>query len=272
MTTKTLTTPRFSMPKIGLGTYKLTGADGTKAIENALHAGYKHIDTAQMYGNEKEVGQALKNSGKSKGEISVTTKIWPENFARLTEATEESLRNLQLDKVDLLLLHWPSKDLDTTKKGIDLLNEVIHKGYAQHVGVSNFNIELLQHTIGKAPVVCNQVEYHPYLSQETLKNFMHRNELALIAYQPLAHAKITDDAVLKQIAENHKKTVSQVALRWLTQQEGVAAIPKSGSKERQAENLEVFDFELTEGEMNKVYALNTSKHLVNASTAPEWNK
>ncbi len=272
MNNKKLTTSKFSIPKIGLGTYKLQGEKGIEAIESALRIGYTHIDTAQMYDNEIEVGKAMANSNKSREDIFLTTKIWPENFQKLTKATEECLKKLQTEQVDLLLLHWPAADLNDTKKGIELLNEVLKKGYAKNIGVSNFNIELLKLAIAAAPIVCNQVEYHPYLSQQTLLSFMRKNDLALIAYQPLAHANIMDDKKLLEIAEAHNKEVSQVALRWLFQQEGVAAIPKSGSEERQKENLDMFDFELSEKDMKEIYELNTTKHLVNASTAPEWDK
>jgi diketogulonate reductase-like aldo/keto reductase len=240
-------------------------------METALALGYRQLDTAQMYDNEKEVGAAIINSRVNREDVFVTTKIWSTNFTRLVEATEESLRNLKTEQVDLLLLHWPAAELNDTKKGLESLNTVLQIGYAKSVGVSNFNTELLDIALDMAPVVCDQVEYHALLSQQTLLNHLRENKLSLTAYYPLAHTKLLDNPIIQNLANDYNKTASQIALRWLIQQEGVAAIPKSGNTERQEENQQIFDFSLSEAEMNAVFSLGGNEHFIAASTAPVWD-
>ncbi len=268
--TPMISSAKFSFPGLGLGTYKLTGTDGMHAIRNALDMGYRHIDTAQMYGNEKEVAHAISTSSIKRENVFITTKIWPSNFNRLVNAVEESLRSLQTAQVDLLLLHWPGGE-EETERAMHDLNGVLHKGYAANVGVSNFNIKLLTKALKAAPIVCNQVEYHPFLNQQELLKFMRPKNLVLTSYSPLAQGKAVKDETIVEIAAKHKKTPSQVVLKWLLQQDAVAAIPKSASADRQKENLLVYDFSLSKQDMDDIFALNTDKHLVNASTAPAWD-
>jgi 2,5-diketo-D-gluconate reductase B len=258
------------IPKIGLGTYKMTGKEGQIAIQNALEVGYRHIDTAKMYENETEVGQAIKNSSVDRNDIFITTKIWPTDFDLVVQKTEDSLRQLKTDHVDLLLLHWPSTE-EMNKRGADLLNEVLHKQYAKAVGVSNFNIQQVSDALKLAPIVCNQVEYHPYLEQEKLLNFLYENDLFLTAYRPLMMGKILDDAQLLSLAKEHNKTVSQIVLRWMMQQKDIAVIPKSSNSERQIENLNVFDFELSKNEMELISHLNCGDRTTNPEMAPIWD-
>lgn len=270
MATDSITKGTFKIPRIGLGTYKLKGIEGQEAIQHALEAGYRHIDTAKIYENESEVGQAIKGSGIDRDQIFVTTKIWPSDFKRLMTRTEDSLRRLKADRIDLLLLHWPA-DETSNQMGAELLNEVLHKGYAKHVGVSNFNVSQVQKAKEIAPIICNQVEYHPYLAQEKMLDYLRQQDMILTAYRPLALGKVTEDQVLVEIAGKHRKTVGQVVLRWLIQQDDIVMVPKYASGSRQRENLQVFDFELSESEMKLIFGLNTNERLTNLATAPEWD-
>ena len=258
------------IPKIGLGTYKMTGKEGQDAIQNAIEVGYRHIDTARMYENETEVGQAIKNSSVDRSNIFITTKIWPTDFDLVVQKTEDSLRQLKTDHVDLLLLHWPSTD-EMNDRAADSLNELLHKQYAKAVGVSNFNIEQVGNALQRAPIVCNQVEYHPHLSQEKLLNFLYDNDLFLTAYRPLMMGKIMDDAQLLSLAKEHDKTVSQIVLRWMMQQKDIAVIPKSSNSGRQIENLNVFDFELSKAEMQLIHQLNCGERTTDPEMAPVWD-
>ena len=243
------------IPVVGLGTYKITGQRGIKSIEDALQAGYRHIDSAQMYGNEEEVGKAVRNSGIEREKIFVTTKVWPSDFKRLIKSVEESLRKFKMDCVDLLLLHWPSDD-ESNKAAIDLLNETLKKKYTKNIGVSNFNFEQLKQAMTQAPVICNQVEYHPYLSQEKMLKYLKQHDMLLTAYTPLARGKVSEDKTLKTIGEKYSKTASQVALRWLIQQGNVAVIPKASSVERIKSNIDIFDFVLSDEDMKTIFKLN----------------
>lgn len=270
MTSDSIIKKSLTIPKVGLGTYKLTGNDGEKAILHALETGYRHIDTAKMYENESQVGQAIRKSVIDRENIFVTTKIWPTDFRELIAKTEDSLKQLKTDYVDLLLLHWPADD-ESNRIGTELLNEVLHKGYAKNVGVSNFNISQLEKAIATAPVVCNQAEYHPFLSQEKMLGFLRQHDLFFTAYRPLAQGKVSADPVLKEIAAKYGKTAGQVALRWIAQQDDIAMIPKSSSPERQKENIDIFDFELTGKEMEQIFALERNERLTDPATAPEWD-
>lgn len=261
---------KIKIPRIGLGTYKLTGPACIEAVTSALDAGYRHIDTAQMYGNEVEIGKAIGASSVPRNEIFITTKIWPANFHRLTEAVEESLQNVKLDKLDLLLLHWPG-EVAATNAAMDALNNVLHKQYATHVGVSNFNIALLTKALSAAPIVCNQVEYHPLLNQQKLFKFMTEHQLFATAYSPLAQGRAVSNETVLALAAKYKRTPAQICMRWLMQQPNVVAIPKAASLEKQINNLNVFDFSMSDEDMQELFAIGTNKHFVNASTAPVWD-
>jgi 2,5-diketo-D-gluconate reductase B len=259
------------IPKIGLGTYKLTGNEAITSIEDALQAGYRHIDTAQMYANEKEVGKAVKNSGLDRDELFITTKIWPSDFKRLVPATENSLRKLDMEQVDLLLLHWPT-DEESNKAGLGFLNEVLEKGYTKYVGVSNFTIPQLEQAVELAPIVCNQVEYHPFLSQEKMLHWLTDHDLFLTAYRPLAMGRVLNNPILLDMAKQYHKTPGQIVLRWLIQQDNVAAVPKASTPERQKENIGVFDFELTIDDMQRISWLSKDERLTDPDWAPQWDK
>ncbi len=270
MISEKITLKSVEIPKVGLGTYQVTGIEGTKSIEDALRIGYRHIDTAQAYDNEEEVGNAIKNSGISREQIFITTKVWPSNFERLMAAVEGSLEKLKTGYTDLLLLHWPSDD-EANKAAIDLLNEALNKGYTKTIGVSNFNLEQLARAITQAPIICNQVEYHPFISQQKILNYLREQHMFLTAYSPLALGKVFKNETLQEIAKKHNRTTSQVTLRWLIQQGDIAVVPKASSTERRKENLCIFDFELTNDDMVTISGLDKGERLGNPAWAPKWD-
>ncbi|MDQ3925900.1 MAG: aldo/keto reductase [Actinomycetota bacterium] len=244
------------VPSLGLGTWRLSGEECTRAVERALALGYRHIDTAQMYGNEGEVGRGIRNSGVERGEIFLVTKVWPSDFSYedVIRATRESLRKLLTDHVDLLLMHWPNPHvpLDET---LGAMRELQEEGSVRHVGVSNFPASVVEEAAQHATIFCNQVEYHPYSVQNELVEQARKRDYLLTAWRPIARGAVLNDRTLEEIGEAHGKTPAQVALRWLVQQEKVAAIPKATSEAHLKSNLDVFDFELSDDEMERISGL-----------------
>jgi 2,5-diketo-D-gluconate reductase B len=242
------------VPSLGLGTYRLTGETCVRAVERALSMGYRHVDTAQMYGNEAEVGRGIR--GVDRGEIFLTTKVWPSDFAhdRVKSKTRESLKKLGTDYVDLLLMHWPGDGVPLGET-LGAMQELQEEGGVLHVGVSNFPPPLVEEATEHAEVFCNQVQYHPYRSQDALLEQAQKMDYLLTAYTPLSRGGVQDDVTLKEIGQAHGKTAAQVALRWLVQQDKVCAIPKATGEEHLRENLDVFDFELSEEELDRVFSL-----------------
>lgn len=267
----------IKIPALGYGTWKLGGSECVHSVEMALAHGYRHIDTAQIYENEAEVGQALKNSGIARDNIFLTTKVWIENLspAAMRRSVEESLRKLKVDAVDLLLIHWPVEKDASYKEQLATLTALQKEGRTRLIGVSNFTVPLLQLAIEEcgAPIVTNQVEYHPYLSQQPVLQYLKAKGLFLTAYSPVARGKILQDPVIQRIAEAHTKKPSQVALRWLLQQGMVAAIPKAASENHIKDNMALFDFSLTNAEMNEITALaHPEGRMINPDWAPAWDK
>ncbi|MBC7922297.1 MAG: aldo/keto reductase [Ferruginibacter sp.] len=260
-----------SVPVLGFGTWPLTGAAAVAAVTDALAVGYRHLDTARMYRNEREVGRALRQSGVNRSEVFLTTKIWHTDAepARVHRSAEAGLRELDTDYVDLLLLHWPS-DHVTPEQTLEAMFELQYREKVRHVGVSNFPPRLLERATHVGPIFCNQVEYHPFLSQQPLLDLCGRKDVLLTAYSPLATGKVHGDATLREIGEAHGKSPAQVTLRWLIQQPGVAAIPKASTPEHRRGNFDVFDFELTEAEMGRIFALDRGERLINPGFAPQW--
>ena len=259
------------VPALGFGTWQIEGRDAREAVRDALEIGYRHIDTAKAYGNEREVGEGIKDSGVAREEIWLTTKV-PHDEAEpsaVRAAAEGSLERLGTDYVDLLLLHWPSPDvpLEQTMVALDLLRR---DGLARHVGVSNFPAGMLERALESTPLLCDQVEYHPFLGQDRLLGLAADKELLITAYSPLAHGKVPDDATLREIGEAHGKTAGQVALRWLLDQPNVSPIPKASSHERRAENFDVFDFELSGDERERIAGLPKDVRTANPPWAPDW--
>ena len=244
------------VPSLGLGTYRLTGEACVGAVGLALSMGYRHIDTAQMYGNESEVGRGMEDSGVGRDEIFLTTKVWPSDYAhdRVISKTRESLNKLRTGHVDLLLMHWPGDGVPLGET-LGAMRELQEEGAVRHVGVSNFSPSLVEGASGYADVFCNQVEYHVYRRQDTLLDQARSLDYLLVAYRPLSRGGVERDATLREVGRAHGKTAAQVALRWLVQQEKVAAIPKATGEEHLRSNLDVFDFELTSEEMDRVSTL-----------------
>jgi 2,5-diketo-D-gluconate reductase B len=260
------------MPALGFGTWQIEGADAREAVRDALEIGYRHIDTAKAYGNEREVGAGIRDSGVAREEIWLTTKV-PHDEAEpnaVRQAAEGSLERLGTDYVDLLLLHWPSPEvpLEQTIVALDLIRR---DGLARHVGVSNFPAGMLGRALEHAELLCDQVEYHPLLDQERLLKLAEDKDLIVTAYSPLAHGQVLDEGALREIGEKHGKTAGQVALRWLLDHPRVSPIPKASSHERRVENFEVFDFELTGEDRERIAGLPKDVRTANPPWAPDWD-
>lgn len=268
---------RTRIPALGFGTFRMSDREAEEGVRDALEIGYRHVDTAQIYENEAGVGRGIAASSIPREEIFLTTKVWPNRFAAsaFVASVEESLRRLRTDYVDLLLLHWPKFDVPM-EETVEVLNRVADAGRTRHVGVSNFTTDLLARAraISDAPLLTNQVEYHPYLSQAPVLDAVRAAGMTLTAYSPLAKGRTAEDPALIEIGERYGKSGAQVALRWLLQQEAVIAIPKAASSDHRRANFEVFDFELTEEEMEAVHRLaRPDGRIVSpASVAPEWDE
>lgn len=260
------------VPALGLGTWELRGDGCVRAVEHALALGYRHLDTAQGYFNEAEVGEGLRRSGLPRDDVFLTTKVRPRHFrpADLLRSTEESLAALQVDVVDLLLLHWPNREVPL-EETLAALHEARARGLTRHVGVSNFAPSWLRRAVAAGPTLTNQVEYHPFLSQTALLELAEEHDLLITAYSPVARGKVLRDPTLREIGERHGKTAAQVALRWLVQQPRVVTIPKAASPEHQAANLDVFDFELEAAEMAAIFALDRGERIVDDADI-DWER
>lgn len=264
-----------SIPVLGFGTFQMSGDDVVRMVSAALDAGYRHVDTAQGYGNEAEVGQGIARSSVSRDDVFVTTKVAPQAFAPgdLQASVERSLSALRLDHVDLVLLHWPNPDVPLADT-LGALADVVRRGLTRHVGVSNFPSAMLDEAVqlSDAPLATDQVEYHPYLSQRAVLGAVRRHRMALTAYSPLAQGAVLDDPVLRSIAEDHGATVGQVTLAWLVAQDGVVAIPRTSSERRAEENLAALELQLSDQEMNRISALATrSRRVIDPPFAPRWD-
>jgi diketogulonate reductase-like aldo/keto reductase len=264
------------IPAIGLGTWQLSGETCTRAVVAALECGYRHVDTAKMYGNETEVGQGLKSGGVPRDQVFVTTKVWRDDLhdGDLQRSAEASLKRLGLNKVDLLLIHWPNRNVPV-KEAVKALCETRARGLTRHIGVSNFPVALLEEALAVAsePIVTNQCEYHPWLDQTKLIAACRQHGISFTSYCPLGRGEGPRDPAIKKIAEEHGKTPSQVLLRWHTQQPGVIAIPRSGTPAHIRENIAITDFELSAEEMRTISGMaRRDGRIVDFDWAPEWDK
>ncbi|MDO1450003.1 aldo/keto reductase [Rhodocytophaga aerolata] len=269
---QTITIQQAQVPALGFGTWQLNGPACRDSVAAALTLGYRHIDTAEMYGNEEFVGEGIRASGIPRHEVFLTTKIWYTNLAEkaVVQACEQSLKKLQTDYVDLLLIHWPNPAIALSET-LGAMQTLQQQGKVKHMGVSNFPTTLLKEALQYGSIFCNQVEYHPFLSQQKLIDLCKANEILLTAYCPIAKGEVNDHPVLQKIAQTHGKTPVQVTLRWFMQQE-VAAIPKASSAKHQQSNFNIFDFELSPAEMQAIFSLAQGKRLVNPTHAPAWDK
>ncbi len=262
------------MPAIGFGTSQLS--DCGEIVADALKLGYRHIDTAWKYGTERGVGEGIRASGVAREEIFLTTKVSHEylrtdDFAR---SVDESLENLGVDFVDLLLVHWPNPEIPLDEP-MAALAKAKRQGLTRHIGVANFNIALLDEAIGLCPepLVTLQAEYHPYLDQTKLTQACRRRGMIFTAYCPLGRGRMLRDPVLADIAAHKGRPLAQIALRWLIQQGNIVPIPRSSNPKRMAENLDVFDFALTPDEMARIAALRRTDGRIAdpGGRAPAWD-
>lgn len=241
------------MPVIGFGTWEITGKACIKSVSDALQMGYRHIDTAQMYGNEKEVGKGIKASKIDRSSVFLTTKIAKDNITPelIKKTTDESLTRLETDYVDLLLIHWPVPGMDL-KACLDAMFELRDENKIKHVGVSNFDPDLFKEALDIGDILTNQVKFTPHTGQDANLKIARDNNCIITAYSPLERGSVVKDEKLKQIAEKYKKTVAQVSLRWLIQLGHVSVIPKAESENHRQANLDIFDFELSEEDMKAI--------------------
>jgi 2,5-diketo-D-gluconate reductase B len=263
------------MPKLGLGTWPMSGSGCTDAVLRALAIGYRHIDTAQMYGNEAEIGAALAQTDVKRADIHVTTKVSREFLApdAMRRVAEESLRKLRLDYVDLYLIHWPAAGMDV-QRAMESLMRLQAGGLAKHIGVSNFPVALMRRCIeeARAPIVCNQVEYHVMLDQTKVLAYARAHGIAVTAYCPLARGNLGEVEALARIARKHGATPAQIALKWLLDQDGVAAIPKASRAANQQENWDAQKIVLDGEDRAAIAALPKSRRIVNPAAGPKWDE
>jgi 2,5-diketo-D-gluconate reductase B len=264
------------IPALGFGTYGMARGDMLRMIPKALKAGFRHIDTAQIYRNEAEVGECVDASGIARENLFLTTKVWVANYPgkAFSASVDESLKKLRTDYIDLLLLHWPSDTVPLADQ-IGFLNAAVQSGKVRHIGVSNFNTALMNQAVLLSParLVTNQFEYHPYLNQAVLIDNTRRAGLAVTAYCGMAVGRVFSEPVLQDLAATHGKGVAQVVLRWLVQQQGTVALSRTVNPARVAENAAIFDFELSPEEMAAIHALaRTDSRIVSPpGLSPNWD-
>jgi 2,5-diketo-D-gluconate reductase B len=261
----------FKIPIVGLGTWSVR--DPARVVEQAIRIGYRLIDTAQMYGNEAEVGQGVRNSGK-RADVMVTTKVQPTQLAPhdLERSVKESLARLRLEVIDLLLIHWPNPRVPLSET-LGAMAKMKREGYVKQLGVSNFTVALLEEAnrISLEPLVCNQVECHVYLNQDTVIAACKQHDMAVVAYSPIARGSAKGDEVLERIGKVHGKSAAQVSLRYLVQQD-IVVIPRSSKIERLEENFALFDFALTDAEMQEIAGLaRRGGRIVDWTWSPKWD-
>jgi len=264
------------IPLVGLGTWDLRGRTCARVVEQALRLGYRHVDTAEMYDNEREVGEGLRASGVKRDQVFITTKIWPSHFAprELERSAKESLVRLRLSEVDLLLLHWPNPNIPLSET-LPALCKLKRMGLARHIGVSNFTVALIEEAVKIAaePLVCDQIEMHVFLDQSKVVAACRRHGMAVVAYSPIARGGVKNDQVLARIGKPHGRSAVQVSLRFLVQQ-GIVVIPRTSRVERLSENLAIFDFALSDAEMAEIATLaHRGGRVVNYSYSgsPKWD-
>jgi 2,5-diketo-D-gluconate reductase B len=263
----------FHIPIVGLGTWALRGRDCTRLVEQAIRIGYRHIDTAQMYENEAEVGEGVRASG-MRASVMVTTKVQPQRLAPhdLERSVKESLVRLRLDAIDLLLIHWPNPRVPLVET-LGAMAKMKREGFVRQIGVSNFTVALLEEAnkVSSEPLVCNQIECHPFLDQDKVIAASRKVGMAVVAYSPIARGGAKGNAVLERIGKVHGKSASQVCLRWLTQQ-AIVVIPRTSKIERLQENRDILDFELSDAEMTEIAGLARNQgRIVDWSWSPKWD-
>jgi diketogulonate reductase-like aldo/keto reductase len=271
---RTTTVRGRTVPRIGFGTWRLRGRECRAAVADALALGYRHVDTAAMYDNEEEVGAALRDSGVDRDAVWLTTKVWHTDLEprRLRAGAEASLRRLGVDHLDLLLIHWPGSP-DANERALDELVALRQEGRIAELGVSNFPAGMLARALERAPVFCDQVEYHAHLAQGRVRAVAAEHDVLVAAYRPLGGGRgVLDDPLLVEIATAHGRTPAQVALRWLVEQDRVCALPRSADPGRRRENLDVFSFALADAERAALDRLAAGeRRYVDVPWAPDWD-
>jgi diketogulonate reductase-like aldo/keto reductase len=272
----TKTVRGVAVPTIGFGVFEVAPGETADAVADALAAGYRHVDTASAYGNEREVGEGIRRSGVDPAEVWVTTKVWLDDFPpdRLRRSAEASLRRLGLDRVDLLLMHWPPEDGSETAPALEELGRLRDEGLIREFGVSNFPAHLLRDALEAAPgIFADQVEYHAKLSQRELRAIAAERDLLLEAYAPLggSASDMVEEPLLKELAAAHGASPAQVALAWLARQDRVVLLPRSTSPERRRENLAALELDLTPAETARLDELSERRERnFDPSFAPDW--
>lgn len=272
------TAGQANIPVLGLGTWQSTGQDCVDVVSQALKMGYEHIDTAQAYGNEKEVGQGIKQSGVSRDKFFLTTKIFPDDMKfepeKLIAAAKRSLADLDTDYVDLLLLHWPD-DRVPLSETIPALCELQKQGLTRHIGVSNFNIANIieAEKYADVPIVVNQVEFHPFIKQKTLQTFLNNHHILLEAYSPLARGDVFDNDIMKEIADKHNVTPAQISLAWILSDKHRIAIPKTSNPDHLQGNLAAIKVQLSADDIKKIDSLARAdgRKIKHPDYSPEWD-
>lgn len=263
-----------TLPALGFGLFRMSDAEVEAVIPAAIETGFRHFDTAQIYGNEAALGLALQKAGVARDALFLTTKVWTSNYTAkdFAASVDASLEKLRVDQVDLLLAHWPGDTVPVAQQ-VAWLNEVQAMGKTRHIGVSNYNRSQMAAAVAASatPIVTNQVEMHPYLDQSALSGEARRLGSSLTAYYAMANGALPQEPLLREIGARHGKTAAQVGLRWLLQQ-GVVALTKTARPERVAENFALFDFTLTAAELSAIAQLaRPDGRLVNpAGLAPDW--
>jgi 2,5-diketo-D-gluconate reductase B len=270
-----LETQGIALPRLGLGTYRMDDRSAPSAVKSALRLGYRHIDTAAMYDNEAGVGAGIAAAGLRRDSVHVTTKVWYDSLrpAGIRQSLDASLGKLKLDFVDLYLVHWPAPRMDLSAI-FETLVRLREEGLTRAIGVCNFTVPLLRRAVEEigAPIACNQVEYHVMLDQTPLRRYMVAKSIPLIAYCPLAQGNLADSSELVAIGQKHGASAAQVALKWLLDQEGVAAIPKAGRRESQQANLDALKIVLDDDDRRIIAGLPKDRRCVDPSFAPAWDK
>ncbi|MDB5991571.1 MAG: dkgB [Herbaspirillum sp.] len=268
-----LQTQNISLPQLGLGTFRMQGDECRAAVESGLALGYRHLDTAAMYGNEEAVGAAVAASALKRDALHITTKVWHDQLApaAIRASLQTSLDKLQLDYVDLFMVHWPAPDMDL-RAIFDTLAQLQAAGRVRAIGVCNFTLSMLRTAIDEigAPVACNQVEYHVLLDQTPMRRYLASKSIPLVAHCPLAQGTLAENPALVAIGRKHGFGAAQVALKWLLDQDGVAAIPKAQRAASQQANLDALTLLLDDEDRRIIAALPKNKRFVNPPFAPAW--
>ncbi|MEW5826085.1 MAG: aldo/keto reductase [Candidatus Bipolaricaulota bacterium] len=267
-----VTSHGVSVPALGFGTFRMKGDECARAVANAIRAGFRHLDTAEIYENEAAVADGIAAAGVPRKDLFITTKAWMDDMspAGLRKSLDASLKALRTEYVDLWLIHWlnPKFKVEDT---LAHMQKEVDAGRVRSLGVSNFPVAEFERAAKAAPVLCNQVEYHPYLAQDKVIAAARKHDAFVMAYAPLGIGKVHDDPVLTSIGAKYGKSAAQVTLRWFLQQPGVGAIPKSSSREHSEKNFAIFDFSLSAEDMKSIHALARGERMIQPDFEPTWD-